>query len=190
MRFRLLAVAGLVAVVGTFGVQAISQAAARSAGDARAHSAAAAGVRACRLWQLRLGNGGKVSEKTQQETRILVLRNASSKRCGLDGYPVVALIGAHGRVLPFRFRDHGDQMLTSKSPHLVVLAHGAKAYFGINKNVCVNGSTATARTLTAWPLGQLTVRLAHSLDYCGRRDPGHVVDISPFEKSVRAVLAS
>jgi hypothetical protein len=190
MRFRLLAVAGLVGVAGTFGVQATSQAAAWSAGDARAHSAAAVRVPACRLGQLRLGNGGKVSEKTEQETRILVLRNASAQRCGLDGYPVVALLAAHGRVLPFRFRDHGDQMLTSASPHLVVLAAGGRAYFGINKNACVTGSAATARTLTAWPLGQLTVRLARSLDYCGRRDPGHVVDISPFENTVRAVLAS
>jgi hypothetical protein len=190
MKLRLLAVAGLVGVACTFGVQATSQAAPRSPGDARAHSAAAVGVRACRPHQLRLGNGKKVSEKTQQETRIFVLRNASSRRCGLDGYPVVSLLAAHGRVLPFRFRDRGDQMLTSASPHLVVLAHGARAYFGINKNACVGRSAATARTLAAWPLGQLTVRLAGSLDYCGRRDPGHVVDISPFEKTVRAVLGS
>jgi Protein of unknown function (DUF4232) len=131
-----------------------------------------------------------VSEKTQQETRIFVLRNTSAQRCELDGYPVVALLTAHGRVLPFRFRDHGDQMLTSVKPRLVVLAAGARAYFGINKNACVTRSTATARTLTAWPLGQLTVRLSQSLDYCGQHDPGHVVDISPFEKTVRAVLAS
>jgi hypothetical protein len=38
--------------------------------------------------------------------------------------------------------------------------------------------------------GQLTVRLAQSLDYCGPRHPGHVVDISPFENTARAVLAS
>jgi len=32
--------------------------------------------------------------------------------------------------------------------------------------------------------------LSSSLDYCGRRDPtGHVLDISPFEKTVLTVLA-
>jgi hypothetical protein len=186
MKFRLLAAASVIGMVGSLGTQAISQAAPASPG---AHRADHAALRACRLGQLRLRNGSRVSEKTQQETRIFALRNRSSRRCSLDGYPVVSLLTAHGRVLPFRYRDRGDQMLTSAKPHLVVIVPGGRAFFGINKNVCVGRSTATARSLAAWPLGQLTVRLRNTLDYCGRHDPGHVVDVSPFEKTVRAILA-
>ncbi len=102
--------------------------------------------------------------------------------------PVVSLLARHGRVLPFRYRDRGDQLLISAKPHQVVLVPG-RAFFGINKNVCVGRSTATARSLAAWPLGQLTVRLTRTLDYCGPHDPGHLVDVSPFEKTLRAVLA-
>jgi hypothetical protein len=42
-----------------------------------------------------------------------------------------------------------------------------------------------------FPLGQLHQRLSKYpvLGYCGMHDPGHVVDISPFETTVRAVLA-
>lgn len=175
--------------------------AARPAGNpaARAHDAAAGRVPDCRPAQLRLHKGPRVSEKTQQETAIFMLRNVSSRPCGVaeqdnNGYPVVALwtaLTAHGRYLPFRYRDHGDQMLTSAKPHLVVLASGGRAYFGINKSACVGRSIGTARYLTMFPLGQLQQRLRSYpvFGYCGRHDPGHVVDISPFEKTVRAVLA-
>jgi hypothetical protein len=187
MKPRILAAAGVIGLIGAFGVQAMSQAA---AGGSRSEATGQGRVQACRLSQLRLHNGPVVSEATQQETRIFVLRNVSDRPCGLQGRPVVALLTrAHGTVLPFRYRDRGDQMLTSARPHLVVLAPSGRAYFGINKNACVGRATATARYLTAWPLGQLKVRLGRTLGYCGRHDPGHVVDISPFEKTVRAVLA-
>jgi hypothetical protein len=175
--------------------------AARPAGSpaVSAHGAAAGRVPDCRPGQLRLHNGPRVSEKTQQETAVFVLRNVSSHRCGLPdqdnaGYPVVALwtaLTVHGRYLPFRYREHGDQMLTGDKPQRVVLASGGRAYFGINKNACVGRSTGTARYITIFPLGQLHQKLRKYpvLGYCGRHDPGHVVDISPFEKTVRAVLA-
>jgi hypothetical protein len=155
---------------------------------------AAAHVRGCSLAQLQLSNGPRVSEKTQQDTRIFVLRNVSSRRCGLDGYPVVSLAtaaGLHGRILPFRYRNRGDQMLTSAQPHPVVLARGGRAYFGINQQACAGQATAVARDIYIYPLGQLHHRLTRhaALGYCGRHDPGHTVDISPFEKTVRAVLA-
>jgi hypothetical protein len=92
-------------------------------------------------------------------------------------------------VLPFRYRDRGDQMLTSAKPHQVVLVPGGRAFFAINKNACIGRSTAIARSLAAWPLGQLTVPLRRTLDYCGRHDRGHLVDVSPFEKTLLAVLA-
>lgn len=187
VQIRILTAAAVVGLIGAFGVQAASQAA---PGTSRSAAAGHVRVPACRLGQLRMRNGPLVSEATQQETRIVVLRNVSQHRCGLDGRPVVGLLtSARGRVLPFRYRDRGDQMLTSARPHLVVLAPGGRAYFGINKNACVTHATATARYLTAWPLGQLKVRLGRTLDYCTAPDLGHVVDISPFERTVAAVLA-
>jgi Protein of unknown function (DUF4232) len=189
VRVRWLAVTGLLGIVGALGVQATVQAATGSPGTARARLAAAARLPVCMPQQLRLGSGGKVSEKTQQETRIVVLTNVSRQRCGLEGYPLVTLESAHGTILPFKYRDHGDQMLTSARPRLVVLAPGGHAYLGINKSSCVARSTATASSLTLWGLGQLTVRLNQRLDYCGAGDPGHMVDVSPIEPSGRAALA-
>jgi hypothetical protein len=191
MKIRWVAAAGVIGLIGALGAPIISQAATASPGVVRAHGTASVQVSACRPQQLRLQNGPRVSEKTQQETAIFVLRNASSRRCELDGYPDVALWTAHGRYLPFRYRQHGDQMLTSAKPHQVTLAPGGHAYFGINKNACVGRSTASARYLTMFPLGQLhqTLNKYPVLGYCDIHDPGHVVDISPFETTVRAVLA-
>lgn len=193
MKIRWLAAASVMTFIGSLGLQGIASAAAGSHGTVRA-SMAAAHVRGCSPRQLRLSNGPRVSEKTQQNTEIFVLRNVSSRRCGLDGYPVVSLhtaFGRHGRILPFRYRDRGDQMLTSAKPRLVVLAPSGRSYFGINKQTCVGHATAIASYIYIYPLGQLHHRLpGHPvLGYCGRHDPGHTVDISPFEKTVKAVLA-
>jgi hypothetical protein len=194
MKIRWLAAAGVMTLVGSLCLQGIATAAAGSHGTVRASSMAASHVRGCSPRQLRVSNGPRVSEKTQQNTEIFVLRNASSRRCKLDGYPVVSLhtaAGLHGRILPFRYRNRGDQMLTSAKPHRVVLARGGRAYFGINKQTCVGHATAVARYIYIYPLGQLHHRLTRHpvLGYCGRHDPGHTVDISPFEKTAPAVLA-
>jgi hypothetical protein len=186
MTFRLLAVAGIVSLAGAVGAVWLMQAAAAPRATARA---AGASVPACRPGQLALSNGPKVSEATQQETRIFAVRNASSRPCRLDGYPVVTLFTERGGVVSFRYRDGGDQMLTSSRPHLVALAPGARGYFAINKNVCTLHYSQTAGYAAAFPPVQL-IRLASSLDHCSPGDPsGHVIDISPFEKTVRAVLA-
>jgi hypothetical protein len=185
------AAAGVIGLLGAFGAQAMAQMAAASPGTAHTRGTAAARVPACRPGQLRLQNGPGVSERTEQATLLFVVRNSSAARCELDGYPVVSLVTAHGRYLPFRYRDHGDQMLTSARPHAVVLAPGGRAYFGINKNACVAPSTGTARSLTMFPLGQLRHGLREHpvLGYCGRTDPGHVVDVSPAERTLAAVMA-
>jgi len=187
MKFRLLAVASIIALAGAFGVVGLVQAAA-----APRAGAVGASVPGCRPGQLAMSNGPRVSEATQQETRIFVVRNASTRRCGLDGYPVVTLFTSRGGVVSFTYRDAGDQMLTGAKPHLVVLAPGGRGYFAINKNVCTLLSNETAWYVAAFP-PVLLIRLANSLDtldHCGPSDPsGHVIDISPFEKTLRAVLA-
>jgi hypothetical protein len=188
MKLRWLALAGVLGLIGAFAAPGILRAAA-SAGEAGAGGKAAAGISACSPRQLTMQLGPRVSEKTQQETRVFVVHNGSTQACALDGYPAVTLFTAQGSVLPFRYRDHGDQMLTSAKPHQVVLDAGGNGYFGVNKNECVLQSTATASYAAAFPPNQM-IGLQFSLDYCGPHDPaGHVVDISPFEKTVPAVLA-
>jgi Protein of unknown function (DUF4232) len=186
MKFRLLAVASIIALAGTLGAAGLVQA---PAAPRPRVGAEIGSVPTCGPGQLVLGNGPKVSEKTQQETRIFAVSNVSSRRCGLDGYPVVTLFTAHGGVVLFRYRDGGDQMLTSAKPHLVVLARDGRGYFGINKNVCTLAANETASYVAAFPPVQL-IQMAGLLDHCSPKDPsGHVTDISPFEKTVRAVLA-
>jgi hypothetical protein len=186
MKFRLLAVASIIGLAGALGAAGLVQAAAapRAAVGNEARSPSA-----CKPAQLAMRNGPKVSEKTQQETRIFAVRNASSQPCGLDGYPVVTLFTTGGKVVSFRYHDGGDQMLTGAKPHLVVLAPGGRGYFGINKTFCTLQSNETAAYVAAFPPAQL-IGLASSLDHCSQDDPsGHVIDISPFERTVRAVLA-
>jgi hypothetical protein len=186
MKLRLMAVSSVVGLAGVFGAVGLMQAAAAQRPALGTKGALATG---CRQGQLTMRNGPKVSEETQQETRIFVVRNVSSRSCRLDGYPVVTTFATGGGVVSFRYRDGGDQMLTSSKPRLVVLAPGGRGYFGINKNVCTLQSNETASYVVAFPPVRL-IQLANSLDHCSANDPGgHVIDISPFEKTSRAVLA-
>ncbi len=59
--------------------------------------------------QLRLAAGPRISERTQQHTLILLLRNTSARGCTMQGYPRIALTGAHTKALPFTYRQRGDQ---------------------------------------------------------------------------------
>jgi hypothetical protein len=91
MKVRWVAAAGVIGLFGAFGAQGISQAATASPGVILAHGTASVRVSACRPQQLRLQNGPRASEKTQQETAIFVLRNVSSRPCELDGGTPAAL---------------------------------------------------------------------------------------------------
>ncbi len=148
----------------------------------------------CRAAQLRVGLGPLVSEATQQNTVILDFRNTSSVTCDLRGYPGITLSERSGAVLPFRYHDGGDQMLTSQSPTLVRLAPGAVAYAAVNKNACVMYASRSAVGGEVTPPGSsqpFAFELPHyrMLDYCRAGDPGHVVDVSPVEPTIKDVMA-
>lgn len=156
----------------------------------------AAGLRAprCLAVQLRLAQLGQVSEKTEQSSRLLRLRNVSTKRCDLHGYPSTALLDGRGRVLRFSYRPHGDQMLTNAAPLAVPLGPGASAYFGINKTPCVRFSDQIAAGIRVTPPGDATaISSAISryplLLYCRPPDAGSVIDITPIEPRASAVFA-
>jgi Protein of unknown function (DUF4232) len=148
----------------------------------------------CAPTQLRLIRQGLVSEATEQLTWVIGLRNTAAAGCELDGYPAIALLDSHRAQLPFRFRAGGDQMLTSAAPAPVWLLPGGVAYFGINKNACINRDTDLAAVIQVNLPGArsaLTL-LAPSqriMDYCGRGVVGSVVDVSPVEPDIAAVFA-
>jgi hypothetical protein len=126
-----------------------------------------------------------VTEKTQQHTKALSVRNVSSRSCVLAGYPTLALLDGSGNELPFSYRHQGDQMITAAGPGLVRLAPRSSAFFAFNKNVCVGLTSRYAQTLRVMlPAGRSSrsVELGpRAVDYCGRHDPGHVVTVSPIE---------
>jgi hypothetical protein len=138
----------------------------------------------CRIDGMRLAVLVQGAEKTEQHTTALSITNVASRSCSLNGYPALALFDGSGRTLPFAYAYRGDQMITAARPMRVRLAAGASAFFAFNKNACIGLTHRYARTvrvmLPARRLGR-TVRLPRRLvDYCGPRDPGHVVTVSPI----------
>jgi Protein of unknown function (DUF4232) len=135
-----------------------------------------------------------LSEASQQATLMLVFRNISGTECVLDGYPVVTLADSAGDPLDFSYGRHGDLTLTNTPPGLVTLPRDGIAYSAVNKNSCVGFSSVSAATADVTPPGQrepLVLKLPRYpiLDYCGARDPGHSIDISPVEPTWADVLA-
>jgi hypothetical protein len=153
-----------------------------SAGVARRQVA-----RTCSLRSMTLRRGPLVSEKTgAQATLPLVITEHASTSCVLDGYPSVALVDRHGRVLPLQYTHRGDEMITAARPKPVRMRVRTSAYFALNKTGCDVHPTRFARTLRVRLSGSRharTIRLQHYpiLDYCGRGVFGRVA-VSPFEQ--------
>jgi len=161
------------------------------------HPAATVYSNACVSTQLMLAPHEGVSEATGQHTAVFVVTNSSDAGCYLDGYPKVRLLDGARRVLPFSYRDHGDQMLTSARPRRVQLPPGGHAFFAVNKYRCDLGDKGTAATIEVTPPGDSTsvsVTLARgsgaeTLSYCGAGDSGSLIDLSPIVATPDAVLS-
>lgn len=146
----------------------------------------------CQPADLRLAQGPRLSQATSQETLILTLTNISEAGCDLQGYPGLSLLDRAGLALPFAFRRGGTQMLTTSAPVLVPLAPGRTAYLGITKWACVGHWHGVARTFRVIPPSDyqplsLTTRYP-VVGYCPPGDPGHIVNVTPVEPSLRSVL--
>jgi photosystem II stability/assembly factor-like uncharacterized protein len=147
----------------------------------------------CHSSQLLLAFGPGVSEATEQNTLVLDLHNQSTRGCDLRGYPNITLLDGRGARLPFSVQRHGDQMLTGRPPAFVSVPPGGDAYLGLNKNTCEAGTQRSAAEIRVVPPQQrqsLSALLPHYpiLGYC-TVEPGHIVDITPIEATVRAVSA-
>ena len=96
-------------------------------------------------------------------------------------------------VLPFHIRWGGDEVLTTARPALVPLSPGGTAYIGLNKDVCVRHYYRAAHIFQVIPpndyqpltFGRPRLPI---LTYCRAGDPGHTVDVSPVEPTLRAIL--
>jgi hypothetical protein len=139
----------------------------------------------------------KVSEATQQESRLLELFNAGRHPCDLDGYPLVMLRTSAGRWLGFTVRHSGDQMTTPARPRPVEVQAGHAAWVMINKTACVNRQrSAPAMTVRLQPPGSAHALVADIGRYpiialCGPRDPGHgnLLQVTPVEPTPGAASA-
>jgi hypothetical protein len=146
-------------------------------------------------WRSPSGAGGGHVRGHGTDPLLFELTNATSETCRLDGYPAIALTDRRGESIPFRYRNGGDQMVTSGAPEPVTLAPGGSAYFLINKTTCEGGNKRVATAIEVGVPGEsmgLHLSLARYpiLDHCGPSDPGSVVDISPIVANPRAVLAT
>jgi hypothetical protein len=152
-----------------------------------AHSSASghAVVAPCRIAQLRFTPREGLSEKTEQHTTALSIQNIASLPCVLYGYPTLDLLDSTGHTLPFSYRHQGDQMITAARPRRVRLGPSGSAFFAFNKNTCVGRASRFAQALRVMPPAGRASRVvqlgSRAVDYCGSRDPGHVVSVSPFE---------
>jgi hypothetical protein len=147
----------------------------------------------CLIRDLSVAPGGEVSPTTGAHPIALRLVNHGAA-CVLQGYPVVALRDARG-LIPFVYRHGGDAMVTPRRPTRVALRHGASAFFLLDKFRCdlgarrtgtaiqigLDGSTARSRPI---PLRAMRISLCKP----GIRTEGRVVNVSPFEPTLRATL--
>jgi hypothetical protein len=135
-----------------------------------------------------------VSEATQQHSLALTLTNQSSVVCHLDGYPKIALMDAHGAVLPLTYRSGGDQMVTSSPPSVVNIPPDATAYVLANQTFCVGTDVDTAVSVRLTPPGE-SKSLAMSwgpypiMSSCGADDPGSTLSVSPVEPTAQAIFS-
>ncbi len=153
------------------------------------------GLLPCSASQLKLSAGAGVSERTQQITRVQVLRNSSGSSCALRGRPKLTLFDRAGHPLRFIEHDRGDRMLTHAPAVSVILRPGARAYFAINQNECAERDQAVVTRVLVAVSGAsrpLSLRLPGGpvLALCAAADPaGRALDISPYETRLDQVLS-
>jgi Protein of unknown function (DUF4232) len=159
---------------------------AAAAGGALATASSSRGVGSCRTTSFTLAQGRDVPPPTGYQTLPLVFRNRSTTACVLYGYPAFAFINAQG-ALPFEFSHAGDQVVTNARPRRVLVGAGGSAFALMAKYRCDRGDRRRAGTVRiAFPgSGRLLTLRLHGGDisWCGFRDPGSTITVSPFERT-------
>lgn len=154
---------------------------------------ARASVSRCLPANLSLRATDNVSPTTGAHPIALRLVNRGRDACTVSGYPNVVLRDGRG-IIPFIYRHGGDTMVTSHPPRPVLLRRGGSAYVLLDKFRCDLGnrrvSTAVQVGLHGSTARGRPVAVANGIALCkpGIAAEGRVVNVSPFEPTLRATL--
>jgi len=138
--------------------------------------------------------GPCASPTTGAHPIALRLVNRGRNTCRLRGYPIVTLRDERG-IIPFAYRHGGDMMVTSRPPTPVVLRTGESAYVLLDKFRCDLGAVRTSTSVQIRLKGSTSRSRPIALPYMrvslckpGIPAEGRVVNVSPFEPTLRATL--
>jgi hypothetical protein len=163
-----------------------------------ASSSGASEGAACTASQLRLSSGGPVDPATGEHVWRFDLRNGSSTRCHVEGYPGVRLLnGAH--VMPFTYHWGGTDWGTRGRPRRVELLPGSVAWFIVGKYRCDGRELQLAKSISViapntstgarlrLPPGPFQPGYAYCKATTGpnRHDPGNTIEIGPLHPRTR-----
>uniref|UniRef100_A0A7C1G2K0 DUF4232 domain-containing protein n=1 Tax=Thermomicrobium roseum TaxID=500 RepID=A0A7C1G2K0_THERO len=184
----------MVACVSSVNRQLVTTTSVRTVTPSESASTVSPSGASCRSADVTLIAADGIAEPTGQHSVVLALTNVSGRPCSLFGYPTIRLLNAHAMELPFRYRQGGDQVVTSQPPQSVTLAPGNAAYVTLNKYRCDLGDREMAVTIALVLPGDprtlmTTVPPSLDLGYCGPGDPGSTVTVSPFGASLKDTLA-
>ena len=136
------------------------------------------------------------SGATGQHGVLISVHNIGREPCSLLGYPVLQLLDGRHLALPFAYVHKGGQAVTSAKPRPVALPVNGTAYLGFGKYRCdLAGSTAAASLRITLPNDgnrlPITVDLrgevGNGTAYCGPKDPGDTINVSPVVETEQAV---
>jgi len=153
-----------------------------------------AGSGRCVMANLAIRLADQPTPTTGAHPLALRLINRGTAACVLNGYPQVALSDARGTI-PFVYLHHGDMMVTSRAPARLLSRPGDSAYVLLDKFRCDLGERRVGTSVQVWlegsktrsrPIGVLAERI--SLCKPGIAAEGRVVNVSPFERTLRATL--
>jgi hypothetical protein len=154
---------------------------------------AQASMSRCLMVDLLIRLAGEVSPTTGAHPIALRIVNRG-QACQVSGYPGVVLRDGGG-VIPFVYRHRGDIMVTSRPPRPVLLRTGGSAYLLLDKFRCDLGDRRRSTSVQIWLKGSTSgsrrVALGDmriSLCKPGIPAEGRVVNVSPFEPTLRATL--
>jgi hypothetical protein len=136
------------------------------------------------------------SGATGQHGVMISIHNIGPEPCSLLGYPLLQLLDERHLALPFTYVHKGGQAVTSAKPRPVALPLNGTANLGVGKyRGDLAGSTAAASLRITLPNDgtrlPITVDLrgdvGNGIAYCGPKDPGDTINVSPVVETEQAV---
>jgi hypothetical protein len=133
-------------------------------------------------------------ERPGRHTELFKIRNGNWATCRVSGYPRVVLRGSTGALLPYHYRDGGDQVVAGAGPAWVTLAPDADGFVAIDKAACAGpiGDTVTSVGMSLPGAGRLMVvplKPGDSVfDFCPNDKVSQVVAVTAVVSTASAAL--